>query len=100
MSHPVTPVGSSVFKYKSGTATNSVAATATQAITTSTYFQFGTLQADPDNVPDLFLGDSVAQDVQLTPGQVIELVGGDLSTVYFKTGTDSTAVNLNFLLVI
>ena len=99
MAHPVTPVGSSIFKFQSFTNTNSVSATATQVTTTAKQFHFGTIQADPDNVPDMFVGDVTNQDLQLTPGQSLDLVGGDLSTLYFKTGTNGTAVRVNALVV-
>lgn len=75
---------------KAGTKTNvGVTAAALDAIVCFN----ATIQADPDNTVDVFIGDSASQPVQLTPGQSVPLPISNLEQVYVKTASGTATVN-------
>ena len=56
------------------------------------------IQADPDNTVDVFLGTATSQSTQLSPGESFTIPISNLSKIFAKTG--SGTANLNILAVI
>ena len=81
---------------KSGT--NAAVTTTAAALAASEHCQSIGIQADPDNASDVFIGDSVAQDMQLTAGSSISLDIRDPSTIFVKSASGTMIIN--YLMVI
>lgn len=56
------------------------------------------LQADPDNLNDVFIGDSVNQNMQLAAGASLSIEVADPSKLFARAPTGTQVVN--FILVI
>jgi hypothetical protein len=56
------------------------------------------LQADPDNLNDVFIGDADNQNMQLSAGASISIEVADPSTLFVRAPTGTQVVN--FLMVI
>ena len=72
--------------------------TSAVALAPSQYCQSIGIQADPDNITDLLLGDATTQSMQLTPGSSISLDIRDPALVFVRM-VSGTGV-ANFVMVI
>lgn len=77
---------------------NAAVTTTAAALAASEYCQSIGVQADPDNAVDVFIGDSVAQDIQLTAGSSISLDIRDPSLLFVKSASGTMIIN--YMLVI
>jgi len=82
------PAGS-VLLY-AGTQTATVTAAALAA---STAVSELSVQCDPDNAVDCFVGTSAAQPIQLQPGQSFNVPVNNLAQLYVKTASSTALVN-------
>lgn len=51
------------------------------------------IQADPDNINDIYIGSSSSQPIKLKPGMSIEIPIKNLSSIYVKTLTSTATLN-------
>lgn len=73
--------------------TAGITTTAVPVSTTQINIREAILQSDPANTTNLLVGNSLAQEVVLTPGQSINIPVISLSLIYVKMASGTGTVN-------